>query len=133
MQHILTLKSITQLNRITSPDKYFLFLWNNVYEILRTNYCIPKQWPMGPLQLSLPPLARTSSYATGFRSWSTIHFHHWYTKLQQVKWKCVDSHVVVIRALTAFQWSAYQNSTALLYTDVSGVRSWNSNWMQRKT
>ena len=62
-----TLKLFTQLKLITSPDKYFLFLWNNVYEFLGTSYCIPKQWPMGPLQLSLPPLAQTPSYATAYR------------------------------------------------------------------
>jgi len=39
---------LTQLKIITSPDKYFLFLWNNVHEFLRTNYRIPKLWPMGP-------------------------------------------------------------------------------------
>ena len=27
----------------------------NVCEILGTNYCIPKRWPMGPFQQSLPP------------------------------------------------------------------------------
>jgi len=32
-----------------------LFLWNNVYEFLGTNHCIPKRWPMGPLQLRFPP------------------------------------------------------------------------------
>ena len=37
----------------------------NVCEFLGTNYCIPKRWPMGLLQKSLPPLAQTSSYATG--------------------------------------------------------------------
>jgi len=36
----------------------------NVCEFLGTNYCIPKRWPMGPLQQSFPPLAQTSSYAT---------------------------------------------------------------------
>jgi len=36
----------------------------NVCEFLGTNYCIPKRWPMGPLQQSLPPLDQTSSYAT---------------------------------------------------------------------
>ena len=35
-----------------------------VCEFLETNYCIPKRWPMGPLQQSLAPLAQTSSYAT---------------------------------------------------------------------
>ena len=60
-----TLKSFTRLKLITSPDKYFLFLWNNVYEIFGRNYCIPKRWQIGPLQLSLPPLAQTPSYATG--------------------------------------------------------------------
>jgi len=57
-------KAIYQLKLVTSPDKYFLFLWNNLYEFLGTNYCIPKRWSMGPLQLSFPPLAQTSSYAT---------------------------------------------------------------------
>jgi len=61
-----TLKSFTQLKLITSLDKYFLFLWNNVYQFLETNYCIPKPWPMGPFQLSVPPLGQTSSYATGY-------------------------------------------------------------------
>ena len=32
--------------------------------VFGTNYCIPRPLPMGPLQLSLPPLAQTSSYAT---------------------------------------------------------------------
>jgi len=59
-----TLKSFPQLKLIASPDKYFLFLWNSVYAFLGSHYCIPKQWPMGPLQLRLPPLAETSSYAT---------------------------------------------------------------------
>jgi len=58
------LNSFTQLKLITPPDKYFLFSWNNVYEFLGTNYCIPKRWPMGPHYLSLPPLAQTSGYAT---------------------------------------------------------------------
>jgi len=56
---------IYQLKLITSPNKYFLFLWNNLYEFLGTNYCINKRWSMVPLQLSLPPLAQTSSYVTG--------------------------------------------------------------------
>ena len=60
-----TLKSFKQLKLITSPDKYFLFLWNNVYEFLGTNYCMPQRWPKGPFKLSLPPLAQTSSYGTG--------------------------------------------------------------------
>jgi len=42
---------IYQLKLVTSPDKYFLFLWNKLYECLGTNYCIPKRWSMGPLQL----------------------------------------------------------------------------------
>jgi len=50
-----TLKLFPQFKVITSPDKYFLFLWNNVDDFLGTNYCIPKRWSMGPLQLSLPP------------------------------------------------------------------------------
>ena len=50
-----TLNSFTHLKLITSPNKYFLLLWNNVYEIFGTNYCISKRWPMGPLQLSSPP------------------------------------------------------------------------------
>jgi len=62
-----TLKSFNQLKLITSPDKYFPFLWNNVYDFLGTNYCAPKRWPKGPLQLSLPPLAQTSSYTTAAR------------------------------------------------------------------
>jgi len=49
------LKSITQLKLIKSPYNYFLLLWNNVYEFLGTNYCIPKRWPIGPLQLSFSP------------------------------------------------------------------------------
>ena len=52
---ISTLKSFTQLKLITSPDKYFLFLWNNLHEFFGTNDCIPKRWPMAHLQLSLPP------------------------------------------------------------------------------
>jgi len=36
----------------------------NVCEFLGTNYCIPKRWPMGPLQQRLLPLAQTSNYAT---------------------------------------------------------------------
>jgi len=28
-----------------------------------TKHCIPKRWPMGPLQLRLPSLAQTSGYA----------------------------------------------------------------------
>ena len=63
-----TLKSFNQLKLITSPDKYFPFLWNNVYEFLGTNYCATKRWQKGPLQLSLPPLAQTFSYATAARS-----------------------------------------------------------------
>jgi len=47
-----TSKSFTQLKLIKSPDKYFLLLWNNVYEFLGTNYCIFKRWPMGLLRLS---------------------------------------------------------------------------------
>jgi len=43
-----TLKSFTQLKLITSADKYFLFLWNNVHEVLGTNYCIHKGWLMAP-------------------------------------------------------------------------------------
>jgi len=62
-----TLKSFNQLKLITSPDKYFPFLWNNVYEFLGTNYCATKRWPKAPLQLSLPPLAQTSCYATAAR------------------------------------------------------------------
>jgi len=57
-------KVISPLKPITSPDKYFLFLWNNAYAFLGSHYWIPKQWPMGPLQLNLPPLTETSSYAT---------------------------------------------------------------------
>jgi len=43
---------------------YFLFLCSNLYEFLGTNYCKPERWPMGLLQLRLPLLAQTSSYAT---------------------------------------------------------------------
>jgi len=57
-------KVIYQLKLVTSPDKYFLDLWNNFYRSLGTNYCIPKRWSMGPLQLGLPPLTQTFSYAT---------------------------------------------------------------------
>ena len=59
-----TLKSFNQLKLITSPNKYFLFLWNNISEFFELIICTPKRWPMGPLRLSLPPLAQTSSYAT---------------------------------------------------------------------
>jgi len=56
-----TLKSFTQVKLIPSPDKYFMFLWNNVYEFFGTNCCLPKRWPMGPFQLSLPPDPNLSS------------------------------------------------------------------------
>ena len=59
-----SLKSLTRLKLITIPDKHLMFLWNNVYGFLGTNYCIHKRYSMGPLQLGLPPLAQTSSYAT---------------------------------------------------------------------
>jgi len=45
------LKSFTELKLIKSPDNYFLLLWNNVYGLSGTNYCIPKRWPMDPLRL----------------------------------------------------------------------------------
>jgi len=48
----------------TSPDKIFCFC-GITYEFFGTDYCIPERWPMGPFQLSLLPLAQTSSYATG--------------------------------------------------------------------
>jgi len=48
-----TLKSFPQLKLNISPDKYSMFLWNNIYEFLGSNCCIPKRWPMGPLQPSL--------------------------------------------------------------------------------
>jgi len=52
-----TLKSFNHMKLTTSHDKYFPFLWNNIFEFLGTNYCMLKRWPKGPLQLSLPPLA----------------------------------------------------------------------------
>jgi len=61
-----TLNSFPQLKFIASPGKYFLFLWNNVYEFWGSNYCIHKRWPMGPFQLSLLPLAQTTGYATAY-------------------------------------------------------------------
>jgi len=65
------LKSFTQPKLMTSPDICFLFLWNNVYESLGTNYCIPKRWLMGPLQLSLrhrlKPLVTPLN--TGLQQW----------------------------------------------------------------
>jgi len=57
-----TLKPLTQLKLIKSHDNYFLLLWNNVYEFLGTNYCIPKRCPSAKF---CPPLAQTSLYATG--------------------------------------------------------------------
>ena len=41
-----------------------------MYEFLGSNYCIPKWWPTGTLQLSLPPAAQNSSYATVYTSLS---------------------------------------------------------------
>jgi len=49
-------KSFTQLKLVKSPENYFLLLWHNGYEFLGMNYCVPKRWPMGPLQLSFDPL-----------------------------------------------------------------------------
>jgi len=43
----------------------------NACGFLGTNYCIPKRWPMGLLQQSFPPLAQTSSYATGYEICAT--------------------------------------------------------------
>jgi len=41
-----TLKSFTQVKLIPSPDKYFMFLWNNVYEFLELIVAYPNgdQW-----------------------------------------------------------------------------------------
>ena len=78
------IKSFKQLKLTTSPDKYFPFLWNNVYEFLGINYCTPKRCPKGPLQLSLPPLAQTSSYATDCPMSGVFHYIKVFTEKKLV-------------------------------------------------
>jgi len=53
----------------------------NVCEFLGTNYCIPKRWPMGPLQQSLPPwlkplVSPLPITATRYNPTTTIKLEH---------------------------------------------------------
>jgi len=81
-----TLKLFTKLKLIKSHDNYFLLLWNNVYEIFGTNHRTSKRWPMGPLQLSLPPpLAQIPSYATGCSILLCACVHGVNTEFSQVR------------------------------------------------
>ena len=54
-----------------------------VYVFLGSDYCIPKRWPMGPLQQSLPPVAQTCSYATvhDLSLIKSMTYHPWFKLL----------------------------------------------------
>ena len=89
----------------------------NVCEFLGNNYCIPKRWPIGSLQQSLPPLAQISSYATAWEHVRTAFPHlfflalYLWSKLINTKFARMPTNRKTQQAQVMHFWKAFGHKT----------------------